>query len=80
MDLVAELLLFTIICEKLLESFSALFENISDSEVISAIENAAEKSRNHHRNGSRYRVSIKEHISRVLESCGTQIHLIFAAL
>jgi hypothetical protein len=36
----------TIICEKLSESFSALFEKMSDSEVISAIENAAEAAMN----------------------------------
>jgi hypothetical protein len=32
----------TIICEKLSKSFSSLFEKLSDSKVICAIENAAE--------------------------------------
>jgi hypothetical protein len=36
----------TIICEKLLESFSALFEKLRDSKVISAIEKAAEATMN----------------------------------
>jgi hypothetical protein len=36
----------TIICEKSSESFSALFKKMSDSEVISAIENAAEAAMN----------------------------------